>query len=189
MGFLSDIASLMGASAGEENRPTSSSTQGYSYPTFNPALFAQILASLPGANVTGLYGYNMSYDPATGTMNMNTPGGSEGGPGGAYRKEMQDYISSTGNRLYNETILPTLQRRGVLSAPGGQGSREESLYARDWGTMMNEQAQKAGATSIGLEQQGQKDLMGQLAMALGVSQNALPLAAGKNTFSQSSYYY
>ncbi len=187
MSFLGDLAAIIGGVGAEENRPTSTQTAGWEVPTFNPGLFQQILGALPKTSVQDTYGYTAGYDPATGKMTMNRPAGVEG-PGGSFSKQMQDYIASTGKRLYNETVLPSLERRGVLGRGPSMASRPESLYTRDWGTMMSEQGQKAGAQGIGMELQNQEQLMKQIGMALAPGQGALPMAKGRQ-FQQTTNMY
>lgn len=209
MGFLGDIAgifglgssgnadyaSLMAANMATQNQPRTGTKEDYkestTTPSFSPSIYKQILGALPGADIEGLYGYGMKYDPATGKMTQ-TRGGSQTA-GGAYSDRMKQYIESMGEDLYNNQVLPNLQRRGVLSQPGiGATSREETLGTKDWGRMLTQQGLQAGAKGIELEQAGQKDLLSQLQTALGVGVGAIPAATGKSTSGKTwgtqSYY-
>lgn len=185
MGFLGDIAGLFGMQDAARAKPVTTTQEGYTSgdqtqtPTFSKDVYGQILSSLPKANIQGMMGYGMSYDPATGTM-KETRGGSPDA-GGAYSDKMKSYIESMGSDVYNKQVLPGMEARGILSRPGhGQTSREESQGTQDWGRMMTQQGLQAGAQGIQLEQAGQKDLLSQLQTALGVSAGAIAPATGKN---------
>lgn len=201
MGFLGDIASMFGLGSGGNadyaalmaanmatlNQPKTGTSEQYIQPTFDADVYKQILSSLPGAKVKGMMGYGMDYNPSTGELNT-TRGGSQTA-GGAYSDEMKKYIESMGEDLYNNQVLPNLQRRGVLSQPGvGATSREETLGTKDWGRMMTQQGLQAGAKGIELEQAGMKDLLSQLQTALGVGVGTVPAATGKKSWGTQTFY-
>jgi len=187
MGFLGDIASLIGGLGTTMNQPTSATQETYVQPTFDPEVYKKILAAMPGVDVEGLSGYGMQYDPKSGKM-TTTRGGSQTA-GGAYSDKMKQYIESMGEDLYQNQVLPGLQRRGVLSQPGGQVSREETLGTKDWGRVMTQQGLQAEAKGIDLEQAGQKDLLSQLQTALGVGVGTATTAAGKKQWGTQTFYY
>jgi len=187
-GGNSDYAALMAANMATMNQPKTGTHENYASPTFDSDVYRQILSSLPGADVEGIMGYGMKYDPATGKVST-TRGGSQTA-GGAYSDKMKQYIESMGEDLYQNQVLPNLQRRGVLSQPGvGATSREETLGVKDWGRMLTQQGLQAGAKGIELEQAGQKDLLSQLQTALGVGIGMVPSATGKKTWGTQSFYY
>jgi hypothetical protein len=198
MGFLSSIANifsgdssdygaLMAAYMATLNAPKTDTKEDYLQPTFDPGVYSQVLGALPKADIEGLYGYGMTFDPATGKMSQ-TRGGSQTA-GGAYSDKMKQYIESMGKDLYNDQVLPGLQARGVLSRPGyGQTSREETLGTRDWGRMLTQQGLQAEAKGIDLEQAGQKDLLSQLQSALGVDIGVVPTARGTKSWDAQTFY-
>lgn len=155
----------------------------YERPYFDPGEWQKILQYMPG--VKDISGSTMGYDPSTGMISANAAAGE--GSGSKYMNMMKDYVKGTGDDLYEEVVLPSLARRGVISGRG-KPSSEESRFTKDWGRMKMQEAEKAGAQGIGMdigEEQAQRSgLLSQMGLAL----NAMKGAEGKNAFTHQTIY-
>jgi len=195
MGFFENLFGVY-----DDRGPASFSTEGYYRPTFDPTIMNQIMSQV-GTPQMGSYGggdlFGNLFSYKGGQLSM-TPGA-----GPTYSDKMKRYIESTGKDIYDKTVLPALQRRGVLGRAGGQESREESLATKDWGRMLSQEAQKASATGEQLDITSklgaESNFINALGKAMGMDLGyaglknqaaiaAANLAAGKNIYQHGQYY-